>query len=62
MAHDSNSTGPGQARGRETALEWTYAARLRAWLGVTADVQWILNPGGAGRRALVASVRAELGL
>ena len=51
-------------RGRhETALEAFYDFRLRPWLGLKPDLQYIIDPGGrAGRGALVATVRASIEL
>jgi len=46
-------------RHSETALELFYRAQLTPWLSVKPDVQYIVNPGGAGRDALVAGVRLE---
>lgn len=51
-------------RGRhETALEAFYDFRLRPWLGLKPDLQYIVDPGGrGGRGALVATVRASVDL
>jgi porin len=47
---------------RETGFELYYALALRRWLVITPDLQWILDPGpsGAGRNALVATLRVRL--
>lgn len=44
----------------ETAFEFFYRAQLASWLRLKPDLQYIINPGGAGRDALVAGVRLEL--
>ena len=49
---------PGQ--NYETAVELFYKAQLSPRLMVQSDVQFIANPGGNGRDAIVAGVRVEL--
>lgn len=47
----------------ETALEAFYDFRLRPWLGLKPDLQYIIDPGGRGERgALVATLRASVGI
>ena len=47
---------------RETGFELYYALALRPGLVVTPDLQWILDPGptGAGRNAVIATLRVRL--
>ncbi len=44
----------------ETAIELFYKARMNKWLTLQPDMQFIANPGGAGRDALVVGLRFEL--
>jgi porin len=46
----------------ETALELTYFAQLAAWIAVQPDVQYVINPGGAGAlsNALVLTLQLAL--
>jgi carbohydrate-selective porin OprB len=42
-------------------IELFYGLALRPWLVLKPDLQYILNPGAAGRRAaLVATLRVTL--
>lgn len=43
----------------ETAIEWTYRARIRSWLHIQGDLQYIVDPGVRRDRpdALVAGLR-----
>jgi porin len=46
----------------ETALELTYLAQLASWIAVQPDLQYILNPGGAGtaRHAFVLTMQVAV--
>ena len=44
----------------ETALELFYKARVRSWLTMQPDLQYIDRPNGNGRDALVAGFRCEV--
>jgi len=46
----------------ETALELTYLAQLASWIAVQPDVQYVINPGGAGAtpNALVLTLQLAL--
>ena len=50
--------------GRETAVELTYQARLRPWLKVQPDLQWIIDPGMDAEvdDAVAGGVRVEVAL
>jgi porin len=43
----------------ETAIELFYKAQISEWLTAKPDLQYVINPGGAGRDALIAGVRWE---
>ena len=46
---------------RESAIELYYGVRLRPWLDVKPDVQYILNPGARGAsNALVGTLRVTV--
>jgi porin len=51
-----------EQRGAETVFELFYMAQVTDWLSVKPDVQYILDPGGDGRDALVAGVRMEFAI
>ncbi len=44
----------------ETAVEVFYKAQVNPWFMIQPDMQFIANPGGAGRDALVVGMRFEL--
>ena len=44
----------------ETAIEAFYKYQLTEFMSVKPDLQYIVNPGGAGRDAIVAGVRLEI--
>ncbi len=46
----------------ETAVELFYKAQVNPWFTIQPDMQFIANPGGAGRDALVVGMRFELSL
>lgn len=46
----------------ETAFELFYKARVRSWLTLQPDLQYIERPNGNGRDALVAGFRCEVAL
>ncbi len=50
-----------EQRYSETAIEVFYKAQVTEWMSIKPDVQYVVNPGGAGRDALVAGVRLEFG-
>lgn len=49
----------GRPASAETAIEWTYRARIRSWLAIQGDLQYIVDPGVRRDRpdALVAGLR-----
>lgn len=49
-----------ESRYSETAIEWFYKAQVTPWLSVMPDVQYIVNPGGDGRDALVVGLRTQI--
>ncbi|MCW1384951.1 carbohydrate porin [Novosphingobium sp. KCTC 2891] len=53
----------GKAASAETAIEWTAAHNLTAWMSVQPDVQYVINPGWdpALPDALVVGMRISLG-
>jgi porin len=58
IAFSSNvRTSTGQTS--ENALELFYKLRLREWLAIEPDLQYIVRPSGLERDALVAGVRCE---
>ena len=46
----------------ETAVEAFYKIQLRPWASLQPDLQYIANPMGNGRDALLAGLRYELAL
>lgn len=46
----------------ETTWEAFYRAQLTPWLAVQPDVQYVVNPGGAGENALAAGLRVDIGI
>jgi porin len=40
------------AAASETAIELTYLAQLRSWIGVQPDIQYVIHPGGTGERRI----------
>ena len=46
----------------ETAIELFYRAQLSPWMMIQPDLQFIANPGGDGRDALVFGLRFEVAL
>jgi porin len=45
----------------ETAIEAFYRAQVSRWMIVTPNVQYIVNPGGDGKRdAVAAGIRCEV--
>jgi len=49
-----------EQRFSETAIEILYALRLTKFITVKPDLHYIVNPGGAGRDAVVAGARIEM--
>ncbi len=49
-----------EARFSETAIELFYKVQLTEGLSIKPDIQYVVNPGGDGRDALLAGVRVEL--
>ncbi len=49
-----------ESRFDETAIEWFYKAQLTPWFSVMPDLQYIVNPGGDGRDALVVGLRTQI--
>ncbi len=57
----TDDAGAGFTDDYETAYEVFYKAQIMPWLAVKPDIQYIINPGGAGLKdALVGTVRVEL--
>jgi porin len=52
----------GKSTATETTVELTYRAQLGSWLGVQADLQYVIHPGGtrATRNAVVPGVLIQL--
>jgi porin len=48
-----------EQRYSETAIELFYKVQLSEWASIKPDLQYIVNPGGDGRDAIVAGVRLE---
>jgi len=46
----------------ETIWETFYRAQLTPWLAVQPDVQYVVNPGGAGENAFAAGLRVDFGI
>jgi porin len=46
--------------GDETAVELFYLARLSRWMMLEPDLQYVFNPGGSDRYAIVAGARFEV--
>lgn len=44
----------------ENALEIFYKARIREWIAIQPDMQYIARPSGVGRDALVTGLRCEI--
>jgi porin len=51
-----------EARFSETAIEAFYKCQLMEFLSIKPDLQYIVNPGGNGRDAVVVGVRLEITL
>lgn len=49
-----------EARHSESAIELFHKFQLAPWLSIKPDFQYIANPGGDGRDAIVGGMRAEL--
>jgi porin len=49
-----------EGRTAETAVEAFYRLQLMPWMSIQPDVQFVLNPGGSGRDALVLGARTEI--
>lgn len=49
-----------EKRYSETAIEAFYKYRLTEFMSIKPDLQYIVNPGGDGRDAVVAGVRLEM--
>ena len=52
--------GYGYGGGSEKALEMYYGAEIYPWLTISPSIQWIGNPGGGGRDAVVAGLRLQM--
>jgi porin len=64
-AHHVSLSGKVQSlekRHSETAIEAFYKYQLTEFVSIKPDVQYIVNPGGNGRDAVVAGVRVEITL
>jgi porin len=46
----------------ETTGEMFYRAQLTPWLAVQPDLQYVVNPGGAGENALAVGLRLDFGI
>lgn len=49
-----------EKRYSETAIEFFYKVQVSECLSIKPDLHYIINPGGAGRDAIVAGVRVEV--
>ncbi|MGE3182244.1 MAG: carbohydrate porin [Phycisphaerae bacterium] len=49
-------------RHAETAFEMFYKAQIAPWMTIKPDIQFISNPGGDGRDALIFGIRVEVTL
>ena len=70
-SRDDDVVGLGVAQGRlsrqaglterhETALELYYKIAVTHWLEIAPEIQYVINPGGAGGDAVVAGVRVQI--
>lgn len=56
----SNRLGKIDGLRSETAIELFYKAQLTPWFTIQPDVQYIIDPGGAGKDAVAAGFRFEI--
>ncbi len=47
-------------RHSETAIEWFYKLRVTPWFVIQPDLQYVVNPGGDGRDALVLQLQTQI--
>ncbi len=59
-AHLSGRIQSLESRHSETAIELFHKVQLTPFFSIKPDVQYIVNPGGDGRDAIVAGVRLEM--
>ncbi|HBH18101.1 MAG TPA: hypothetical protein DDX14_04035, partial [Cyanobacteria bacterium UBA9579] len=45
---------------KETAIELFYTAQITPWLSVQPDMQFVINPGGKGKDAMIFGVRTVI--